>query len=70
MFVKEKFECKLLTNVSLCLDNIESVVLELKYHNCFLLVGVFYRHQVTVLKSSPQKYQKSSLVSASPNIVE
>ena len=43
IFIKCRFECKLLTNVSVCLDYFESLIVEVRFANCCILLGVFYR---------------------------
>ena len=44
VFVKERFKCKKLTNVSYCSDHVESLFLEVKYNDDYtVLVGVLYR---------------------------
>ena len=44
IFVREVFICKKLDHISYCLEEIESLFLEIKYdNNSILLIGTFYR---------------------------
>ena len=43
MFVSVGYDCKVLTNISVCYEYIESLFLEIKYGSSFILIGVLYR---------------------------
>ena len=43
VFVSDDYDCRVLTNMSLCYDYIESLFIEMKCGNLFVLIGVLYR---------------------------
>ena len=43
VYVSEKYQCRVLSNISLCLDYMESLILEIKFNDCIVLLAALYR---------------------------